>query len=86
MHILLGSFCSPCTVSSCTQLNQTIPIKISDRDRKGRNKRGHRVRISPPLGQRSSQQTPVSILDLNVPKPPGLKEDMNGDWFGPGNC
>jgi hypothetical protein len=25
MHIHLGSFCSPCTVSSCTQLNQTIP-------------------------------------------------------------
>ena len=56
-----------------------IDIKSSDRDRKGRNKRGHRVRISPPLGQRGSQQTPVSILDLNVPKPPGLKEDMNND-------
>jgi len=56
-----------------------IDIKSSDRDRKGRNKRGHSGRSSPPLGQRGSQQTPVSILDLNVPKPPGLKKDMNND-------
>ena len=29
--------------------------------------------------EKGSQQTPVSILDLNVPKTPGLTEDMNND-------
>ena len=56
-----------------------IDITSSDRDRKGRSKRGHSGRSSPPLRQRGSQQTPVSILNLNVPKPPGLRKDMNND-------
>jgi hypothetical protein len=56
-----------------------IDITSSDRDRKGRSMRGHSGRSSPPLRQRGSQQTPVSILDLNVPKPPDLKKNMNND-------
>jgi hypothetical protein len=38
-----------------------IDIKSSDRDRKGRNKRGHRVRISPLLGERFTANTCFNI-------------------------